>query len=48
MTMNNLTKEIVDYLNWEHVFNSFYRYKILNQSLEEVLKTRYNYRINYE
>jgi hypothetical protein len=44
---NNLTEDIQKYLNWEHVFNSFYRYKILGENLDEIIKNRYDYKIEF-
>lgn len=44
----NLTQQIKDYLNDEFVFRDFYRYKILGHKLEDIMKDRYGYRIDYE
>lgn len=43
----NLTGEIINYLNFEFVFRDFYRYKILKHSIDDIIKDRYNYRIDY-
>lgn len=43
----NLTREIIDYFNWEHVWNSFYRYKILGHSIDNIMLNRYNYKLEY-
>jgi len=45
---NNLTKEIIDYLNWEFIFRDFYRYKILKHSVDQIIKDRYTYKLEYE
>jgi hypothetical protein len=42
----NISKEMIDYLNFEFVFRDFYRYKVLGHSLEEIFKDRYNYKIS--
>lgn len=43
----NLTEDIINYLNWEFVFRDFYRYRILKQNLDGILKDRYTYKISY-
>jgi len=39
--------DLIEYLNFEFVFRDFYRYKILKHSIDEIIKDRYNYKIEY-
>lgn len=43
---DNLTDEIIDYLNWEHVFNSFFRYRFMGHSIDEIMIDRYTYKLS--
>lgn len=42
---DNITDEIINYINFEWVFSNFIRYKIFRHSLDEIMKTRYNFKI---
>jgi hypothetical protein len=41
----NMNELVKSYLNFEFVFRDFYRYKILNHPIDEIIKTRFEYQL---